>query len=457
MPALHERSTVTKFSDLGIPQPLLRALNHAGYETPSPIQAKAIPAISRGHDLLGIAQTGTGKTAAFALPVLGRLLADRSRLMPGRVRTLVLAPTRELAAQIAQSFRTYGQFMHPSLRVGVIVGGVQHRPQADMIARGLEVLVATPGRLLDHLAARRDALAATEMIILDEADHMLDLGFIEPIRRIVALAPKARQTVLFSATMPEEIAALAAALLRNPLQASIAPVGTTVAQVDQRVVFVEGNSKRDVLTELLRDEAVTRAIVFTRTKRGADRVTHHLNESGIGAQAIHGNKSQNQRVRVLDGFRRGHVRILVATDIAARGIDVDGVTHVVNFELPDVPESYVHRIGRTARAGASGQAISLCGNEERPLLRQIEKLTRQTLPVADRRGSPPPAPRFKLSSADRDGAAKATATSNPRPEDAKRRKAHSRIQALGTSKKPLVLPAHGMPRSAHGTQIKKVL
>ncbi len=446
---------MTKFSDLGIPQPLLRALDHVGYQTPSPIQAKAIPAISHGRDLLGIAQTGTGKTAAFALPVLGRLLADRSRLAPGMVRTLVLAPTRELAAQIAQSFRTYGQFMQPRLRVGVIVGGVQHRPQADMIARGLEVLVATPGRLLDHLATRRDALAATEMIILDEADHMLDLGFIDPIRRIVALAPKTRQTVLFSATMPKEIAALAAALLRNPLQASVAPVGTTVAQVDQRVVFVEGNSKRDVLTELLRDEAVTRAIVFTRTKRGADRVTHHLNESGIGAQAIHGNKSQNQRVRALDGFRRGHVRILVATDIAARGIDVDGVTHVVNFELPDVAESYVHRIGRTARAGASGQAISLCGNEERPLLRQIEKLTRQVLPVTDRRGSPP-APRLKLWSADGEEAAKATTTSNPRSEDAKRRKAHSRIQTLGTSKKPLVLPAHGMPRSTHGAQIKKV-
>jgi ATP-dependent RNA helicase RhlE len=257
---------------------------------------------------------------------------------------------------------------------------------------------------------------------------MLDLGFIEPIRRIIALVPKTRQTVLFSATMPKEIAGLAADLLRNPLQASVAPVGTTVALVDQRVVFVDGNSKRDILTELMRDEAVTRAIVFTRTKRGADRVAHHLNESGIGAQAIHGNKSQNQRVRALDGFRRGHTRVLVATDIAARGIDVDGVTHVVNFELPDMPESYVHRIGRTARAGASGQAISLCGNEERPLLRQIEKLTRQTLPVTDRRGSPP-VPRFKLRSADAERVAKVTVSSNPRPEGTKRQKAHSRWSA----------------------------
>ena len=301
------------------------------------------------------------------------------------MRVLVLAPTRELAAQIAESFRIYGQFMRPSPSVGVIVGGVSHRPQVEMLARGVDVLVATPGRLLDHLATRRGALAATEVLVLDEADHMLDLGFIIPIRRIVAMLPKARQTLLFSATMPKEIAGLANDLLRDPVRVSVAPAATTVEKVDQRVVFVEGAAKRDILVELMQDAAVTRAIVFTRTKHGADRVTQHLQKSGVGAEAIHGNKSQNQRIRALDGFRRGQTRVLVATDIAARGIDVDGVSHVVNFELPDVAEAYVHRIGRTARAGATGQAISLCDNEERGLLRQIEKLTRQTLPFTDRR------------------------------------------------------------------------
>ncbi len=379
---------MTHFADLGLPESLLRALDRAGYQKPSPIQAQAIPALLEGRDLLGIAQTGTGKTAAFALPMLARFLADRKRPAPGAVRSLVLAPTRELAAQIAESFRAYGQFMRPALQVGVIVGGVSHRPQAEMLARGVEVLVATPGRLLDHLATRRDALATTEAVVLDEADHMLDLGFIVPIRRIVAMLPKTRQTLLFSATMPKEIAGLASDLLRNPAHVSVAPVATTVEKVGQSVVFVDSAAKREVLCELMRDEAVTRAIVFTRTKHGADRVAQHLEQAGVATQAIHGNKSQNQRVRALDGFRRGMTRVLVATDIAARGIDVDGVTHVVNFELPEVPECYVHRIGRTARAGASGLAISLCDNAERPLLRQIEKLTRQTLPFTDRRSRP---------------------------------------------------------------------
>jgi len=386
---------VTQFTDLGLPETLLRALERAGYQTPSPIQAQAVPPLLQGRDLLGIAQTGTGKTAAFALPILSRLLTDRRPPAPGRVRVLVLAPTRELAAQIAESFRDYGQFMRPALQVGVIVGGVSARPQTEMLARGLEVLVATPGRLLDHLSTRRGALSETEVLVLDEADHMLDLGFIIPIRRIVAMLPKARQTLLFSATMPKEIAGLAADLLRNPAQVSVAPVATTVEKVSQRVLFVESAGKRDLLTELMQDVAVERAIVFTRTKHGADKVAQHLEKAGVGAQAIHGNKSQNQRVRALDGFKRGTTRVLVATDIAARGIDVDGVTHVVNFELPDVPEAYVHRIGRTARAGASGQAISLCDNEERGLLRQIEKLTRQTMPSADRRNPnarPEPAP-----------------------------------------------------------------
>jgi len=385
-----------KFAALGLSDKVLEGVRAAGYTEPTPIQLRAIPLVLSGKDVIGSAQTGTGKTAAFALPILSRLLADRRRAGPGQVRALVLAPTRELAAQIAESFRAYSRFLKPSLSVGVIVGGVSAGPQIEMLSRGLEVLVATPGRLLDHMGSGRVKLETTEILVLDEADHMLDLGFIVPIRKIVAKLPKKRQTLLFSATMPKEIAGLASDLLNNPAQVSVAPVATTAERVDQQVVFVDGSAKRDVLVELMKDAAVTRAIVFTRTKRGADKVAEHLGAAGVDAHAIHGNKSQNQRVRALDGFKRGTTRVLVATDIAARGIDVDGVTHVVNFELPDVPEAYVHRIGRTARAGASGQAISLCDNEERGLLRQIEKLTRQTMPSADRRNPnaqrPEPAP-----------------------------------------------------------------
>jgi ATP-dependent RNA helicase RhlE len=374
---------VTKFSDLGLAEILLRALDREGYETPTSIQAQAIPYLLQGRDLLGIAQTGTGKTAAFALPILERLAADRRRPAPFTARALVLAPTRELAAQIADSFRAYGQFMRPS--VGVIVGGVSHRPQIDMLARGLDVLVATPGRLLDHVASGRMRLATTEVLVLDEADHMLDLGFIVPIRQIVAKLPKQRQTLLFSATMPKEISGLAQDMLNNPAEVAVTPVATTAERVAQHVFLVDGGAKRDMLIELMNDAEISRAIVFTRTKRGADRVAQHLDAAGVGAEAIHGNKSQSQRIRALDSFRKGRTRVLVATDIAARGIDVDGVTHVVNYELPETPEAYVHRIGRTARAGASGRAISLCDNGERPLLRQIEKVTRQSLPVTDRR------------------------------------------------------------------------
>ncbi|WP_457796203.1 DEAD/DEAH box helicase [Methylocystis sp. S23] len=376
---------MTTFSDLGLAEILLRALNREGYETPTSIQAQAIPFLLQGRDLLGIAQTGTGKTAAFALPILERLAAERRRPAPFTARALVLAPTRELAAQIADSFRAYGQFLRPS--VGVIVGGVSHRPQIDMLARGLDVLVATPGRLLDHIASGRFKPATTEVLVLDEADHMLDLGFIVPIRQIVAKLPKKRQTLLFSATMPKEIAGLAQDMLNDPAQVSVTPVATTAERVDQHVFLVDGGAKRDILIELMNDAEISRAIVFTRTKRGADRVAQHLDAAGVGAEAIHGNKSQSQRIRALDSFRKGRTRVLVATDIAARGIDVDGVTHVVNYELPEVPEAYVHRIGRTARGGASGRAISLCDNGERSLLRQIEKLTRQSIPSTDRRSA----------------------------------------------------------------------
>src|SRR5208283_3899947 len=300
-------------------------------------------------------------------------------------QALVLAPTRELAAQIADSFRAYGQFMRPS--VGCIVCGVSHCPQIEMLACGLDVLVATHGRLLDHVASGRLKLAETKILVLDEADHMLDLGFIAPIRKIVAKLPKQRQTLLFSATMPKEIAGLAAEMLDKPVEVSVTPIASTSERVDQHVFLVDGAAKREMLIELMSGAEVSRAIVFTRTKRGADRVAQHLGAAGVGAEAIHGNKSQSQRQRALDGFRRGHTRILVATDIAARGIDVDAVSHVVNYELPETPEAYVHRIGRTARAGASGRAISLCDNGERILLRQIEKLTRQTLAFTDRRSA----------------------------------------------------------------------
>jgi len=374
---------LTKFSDLGLAEILLRALVQEGYETPTPIQAQAIPALMEGRDLLGIAQTGTGKTAAFALPILNRFIADRRRPAPHSARALVLAPTRELAAQIADSFRAYGQFMRPS--VGVIFGGVSHRPQVEMLSRGLEVLVATPGRLLDHLASGKLRLDMTEVVVLDEADHMLDLGFLQPIKQIVSRLPKKRQNLFFSATMPKEISGLAQGMLDNPARVEVTPVATTAERIEQHVYLVDGGAKRDILVELFADPNLARSIVFTRTKRGADRVAQHLEKAGVEAAAIHGDKSQNQRERALDGFRRGKTRVLVATDIAARGIDVDGVSHVVNFELPETPEAYVHRIGRTARAGAAGRAISLCDNGERDLLKAIEKLTRQSLPFTDRR------------------------------------------------------------------------
>jgi ATP-dependent RNA helicase RhlE len=374
---------VTQFSDLGLTEVLLRALRHEGYTQPTPIQAQAIKPLLEGRDLLGIAQTGTGKTAAFALPILQRLITDPRRPPPRGVRVLVLAPTRELAAQIADSFRAYGRFARVS--VATVVGGVGIGPQVKALARSIDVLVATPGRLLDHLSSGNVRLDTTEVIVLDEADHMLDLGFIIPIRQILARIPKNRQSLFFSATMPKEIARLAADMLRDPVEVAVAPVATTVERVVQEVFLVNDAGKRDLLVELLGRPDFRRTIVFTRTKRGADRVSQHLEAAGITATAIHGNKSQPQRQRALEGFRMGRTSVLVATDVAARGIDVDDVTHVVNYELPEVPEAYVHRIGRTARAGAAGTAVSLCDDDERGLLRAIERLTRQILPFTDRR------------------------------------------------------------------------
>ncbi len=379
-----ESDLLTQFADFGLAEPLLRALRSEGYTSPTPIQTKALAPVMEGRDLLGIAQTGTGKTAAFALPILHRLFAaDRKPLQPRSARALVLAPTRELAAQIAASFETYGRHLRPV--VTVVVGGVKHNPQVRALARGVDVLVATPGRLLDHLQGGTVRLDQTEIVVLDEADHMLDLGFLVPIRRILAKLPRRRQTLFFSATMPKDIGELARDMLTDPTEVSVAPVATTAERVDQSVYLVDAADKRALLAELLTAPEFSRALVFTRTKHGADKVARHLEAAGIPAAAIHGNKSQNQRERALAAFKSGRSRILVATDIAARGIDVDAVSHVVNYELPDVPEAYVHRIGRTARAGAEGIAISFCDAAERRNLRDIERLTRQTLPVIDRR------------------------------------------------------------------------
>jgi len=367
------------FADLGLAQPLLAALTTLEYTQPTPIQAKAIPHIMMGRDLQGIAQTGTGKTAAFALPIMHRLLVDRRAPAKRGVRCLVLAPTRELANQIAQSFRDYGR--QTGLRTALMYGGTPKLKQARAVANGIDILVATPGRLMDHMQDGAVVLNGVEVLVLDEADHMLDLGFIVPIRKIAQTISPTRQTLFFSATMPKEIATLAGQMLKNPVHVAVNPIATTAERVQQRVIFVDTARKRPMLAELLKDSRMSRTLVFTRTKHGADRVTQHLEAAGLATAAIHGDKSQPQRERALQAFKDGRVRVLVATDIAARGIDVDGVSHVVNFDLPNVPEAYVHRIGRTARAGQAGIAISFCDASERPHLRGIEKLIGTRLEV----------------------------------------------------------------------------
>ncbi len=371
---------MTQFTDFGLAQPVLRALSEAGYVAPTPIQAQAIPPAMEGRDLCGIAQTGTGKTAAFALPILHRLsLSDRRAPRRG-CRVLVLSPTRELANQIAESFSDYGR--HLSFTNTVVFGGVTISRQERALAPGVDILVATPGRLIDLIERRSLILDGVEILVLDEADQMLDLGFIHALKRIVKMLPEKRQSLFFSATMPKNIAGLAAQYLTDPVQVAVTPVATTAERVDQQVIFVHTGAKQALLGHILRDPAIERVLVFTRTKHGADRVVRGLDKVGIAAAAIHGNKSQPQRERALASFKDGSCRVLVATDIAARGIDVEGVSHVVNFDLPNVPESYVHRIGRTARAGADGLAISFCNDEEKAYLRDIERVTRQKVPVA---------------------------------------------------------------------------
>ena len=370
---------MTEFASLGLAAPLLRALEEEGYSTPTPIQSQAIPAALEGRDVLGIAQTGTGKTAAFALPLLHRLAADKRRAQPTGCRALILSPTRELASQIHDSIRAYGR--HMGLRTALVFGGVPENPQKRALAQGVDIIVATPGRLLDHINTRHCRLDGLEAFVLDEADQMLDRGFWPSIRRIAGMLPKQRHTMFFSATMPEAIASLAKDLLREPVKVEVTPVATTAERVNQRAIHVDRDGKRRVLADLLRGEGVGRALIFSRTKHGADRIVKQLELDGLASNAIHGNKSQGQRERALDAFKRGTAPILVATDIAARGIDVSGVTHVIQYDLPDVPETYVHRIGRTARAGASGEAVALVTPDEVPLLRAVEKLTRQSVPA----------------------------------------------------------------------------
>jgi ATP-dependent RNA helicase RhlE len=378
---------LTSFHDLGLAAPITRALAEENYATPTPIQLQTIPVALARRDVIGIAQTGTGKTAAFALPILHHLAADRRPAVRKACRVLVLSPTRELSRQILDSFHTYGR--HLGISGALVIGGVPMGGQVRTLLGGIEVLVATPGRLLDLVQNNALRLSEVEFVVLDEADRMLDMGFINDIRKIISKLPTSRQTMLFSATMPGAIAELAGRMLRDPVEVAVTPVASTAERIAQRVIHVDAMAKPGVLIDLLRDTAVDRALVFTRTKHRADVVVRRLVAAGITAQAIHGNKSQNNRDRALAGFRDGQIRTLVATDIAARGIDVDGISHVVNFDLPHVAETYVHRIGRTGRAGAQGIAVSLCDASETPLLRDIEKLIRQPIAASGQRPSAP--------------------------------------------------------------------
>ncbi len=369
------------FASLGLAEPVLRALAAENYTIPTPIQAQAIPHVMAGKDVLGCAQTGTGKTAAFALPVLHRLANAPVDAQHRAINTLVLAPTRELVHQIAESFAVYGKHLEQDLHLATVYGGVGQGPQVRALRAGLDVLVATPGRLEDLMEQGFVDLRSVKTLVLDEADRMLDMGFIHAIRRLVAKMPRERQTLLFSATMPEEIRRLSTSILKNPVGVQVAPVASTADKIDQSVYMVEKRNKPALLAHLFHNAPISRGLVFVRTKHGADRLVRHLHGVGIRAEAIHGNKSQNARQRALENFRDGRTPLLVASDVASRGIDVDGISHVINFDLTHEPETYVHRIGRTARAGAAGIAISFCDGEERSNLRGIEKLIRKAIPV----------------------------------------------------------------------------
>lgn len=368
------------FAELGLAPELLRAIADEGYTQPTPIQAQSIPLVLAGRDLLGAAQTGTGKTAAFTLPILNKLIATPPTGAQRQVRVLVLVPTRELAAQVGESIRTYGRHL-PAVKTAIIFGGVGINPQIDQLRRGVDIVVATPGRLLDHLQQRTVNLSGIQMLVLDEADRMLDMGFIRDIRRVIAVLPKQRQNLLFSATFNNDIRGLAESLLNNPASVEVAPRNTTAERVEQRVHFVDKSRKTALIAHLVKAGDWQQVLIFTRTKHGANRLAEQLMREGIVSDAIHGNKSQNARTRALADFKSGKVRVLVATDIAARGIDIDQLPHVINHELPNVPEDYVHRIGRTGRAGAEGEAISLVSGDERAFLKDIQRLLRREIPV----------------------------------------------------------------------------
>ena len=371
--------TNSNFSKLGLAEPIQRALNSRNHVVPTPIQARAIPELLAGRDMLGIAQTGTGKTAAFALPILHQLSKKQGNTGPRGPRALILAPTRELAIQIGEEFGAYSQ--HLSLRPTVIFGGVNQKPQVAALYRGVDIVIATPGRLLDLMNQRRIKLDAVEFLVLDEADRMLDMGFVRDVRKIIAAVPGKRQSLMFSATMPGEIARLSGDILSDPVRVEVTPQATPIERIEQSIFHVEAAGKKDLLATILDDPALSRVLVFARTKHRANHVAEHLGKRGVNAEAIHGNKSQGARQRALQRFRDGDARVLVATDIVARGIDVEGVTHIINYELPNEPDSYVHRIGRTARAGAGGVAFSFCDSTERGYLRDIERLIRHRLTV----------------------------------------------------------------------------
>ena len=375
-----------QFESLNIIDPILKSLQEEGYTTPTPIQAEAIPIILQGTDLLGCAQTGTGKTAAFAIPILQLLSANKVYDRKRKIRSLIVTPTRELAIQIGESFKAYGR--HTGLTNTVIFGGVNQNPQTAALIRGVDIVVATPGRLLDLLNQGFLHLRDVEILVLDEADRMLDMGFIHDVKKILTVLPKKRQSLFFSATMPPEIVTLAATILHHPSKVSVTPVSSTVEIINQSIYFVDKGNKNALLVDLLKDETIKTALVFTRTKHGADKVVKVLQKHNITAEAIHGNKAQNARQRALKNFKAQTTRVLVATDIAARGIDVDDLEYVINFEMPNIAETYVHRIGRTGRAGAKGTALSFCDAEEKEYLRDIEKLISKKIPVIDKHPFP---------------------------------------------------------------------
>lgn len=376
---MNESIGLLKFSDLALIAPIQAAVKKAGYEIPTPIQAQAIPHLLAGKDLLGCAQTGTGKTAAFALPIIQNIVESKYRPSPKQANCLILTPTRELALQIYENFKTYSEGVR--LSCAVVYGGVGIGPQVNAVKDGVDVLIATPGRLLDLIQQNKLSIRQIKTFVLDEADRMLDMGFIHDIKKILTLIPQQRQTLFFSATMPPEIEKLSASMLRNPVKIEVNPVSSTAEKVEQFVMYVEQAKKRDLLRHLLAQPKFHRVIVFTRTKHGANKVADILNKNKISSEAIHGNKSQNARQRALELFKNNKIQVLIATDIAARGIDIDGVSHVINFEVPNVAENYVHRIGRTARAGAGGIAISFCDVEEKSFIRDIEKTIGQAIPI----------------------------------------------------------------------------